>query len=143
MKNDLLQTPKGDFSISEFLNKTNVIANNLAHPGRPMDDDHLVHIIMNNVGTAFGMIVNDALDNLITYEQLQMPVPSHQMLTRSKTGSQTKLRDAMFEYVDTDQIEPYCFNKAITNENWRLAMAIEFTTLQPRGTWILVLRNLV
>ncbi|KAB2604031.1 hypothetical protein D8674_042380 [Pyrus ussuriensis x Pyrus communis] len=47
----------------------NAIANNLALAGKPVDDDELVQIILNNLGSAFEMTVNaaQASDTPITY----------------------------------------------------------------------------
>ncbi|TQD80693.1 hypothetical protein C1H46_033719 [Malus baccata] len=51
----------------------NAIADNLALVGKPVDDDELVQIILNNLGSAFEMTVNaaQARDTPITYPTLE------------------------------------------------------------------------
>ena len=58
--NDLLTTKGEGLSISDFVDKINHIANNLAFAGKLIDDDELVTIIMNNVGPAFEVNVSSA-----------------------------------------------------------------------------------
>ncbi|GMY20344.1 putative transcription factor interactor and regulator CCHC(Zn) family [Fagus crenata] len=53
LRNDLLTTKGEGLSISDFVDKINHIANNLAFAGKPIDDYELVTIIMNDVGPAF------------------------------------------------------------------------------------------
>uniref|UniRef100_A0A2N9FH14 Retrovirus-related Pol polyprotein from transposon TNT 1-94-like beta-barrel domain-containing protein n=1 Tax=Fagus sylvatica TaxID=28930 RepID=A0A2N9FH14_FAGSY len=60
LRNDLLTTKGEGLSISDFVDKINHIANNLAFAGKPIDDDELVTIIMNNVGPAFEVNVSSA-----------------------------------------------------------------------------------
>lgn len=71
--NELLHTKKGDLSIANFLDKMNSISDNLALAGKPVDDDELVQIILNNLGLVFEMTVNaaQAWDTLITYPTLE------------------------------------------------------------------------
>uniref|UniRef100_A0A2N9FG22 Retrotransposon Copia-like N-terminal domain-containing protein n=1 Tax=Fagus sylvatica TaxID=28930 RepID=A0A2N9FG22_FAGSY len=60
LRNDLLTTKGEGLSISDFVDKINHIANNLAFAGKPIDDDELVTIIMNDVGPAFEVNVSSA-----------------------------------------------------------------------------------
>ncbi|KAM1954088.1 hypothetical protein EV2_024248 [Malus domestica] len=60
LRNELLQTKKCDLSVADFLDKMNSISDNLALAGKPVDDDELVQIILNNLGPAFKMTVNAA-----------------------------------------------------------------------------------
>ncbi|KAA8548185.1 hypothetical protein F0562_004554 [Nyssa sinensis] len=72
LRHDLL-TVKGDgLSISDFVDKINQIANNLALAGKPVDDDDLVNIILNNVGPAYEVTVSSAQarDTSISYDDL-------------------------------------------------------------------------
>ncbi|KAB2612016.1 hypothetical protein D8674_039942 [Pyrus ussuriensis x Pyrus communis] len=73
LRNELLQTKKGDLSIADFLNKMNSISDNLALAGKPVEEDELVQIILNNLGPAFEMTVNaaQARDSPITYPTLE------------------------------------------------------------------------
>ena len=65
-------TPKVKASVTEFVKKITHIANTLAFAGKPVDDDDLVSIIMNNIGPAFKATVSSALarDTLISYVDL-------------------------------------------------------------------------
>ena len=72
LRHDLL-TVKGDgLSITDFVDKINQIADNLALAGKPVDDDELVNIILNNVGPAYEITVSSAQarDNPISYDDL-------------------------------------------------------------------------
>ncbi|GMY20347.1 putative transcription factor interactor and regulator CCHC(Zn) family [Fagus crenata] len=60
LRNDLLTTKGEGLSISDFVDQINHIANNLAFAGKPIDDDELVTIIMNDVGPAFEVNVSSA-----------------------------------------------------------------------------------
>ncbi|XP_008234355.1 PREDICTED: uncharacterized protein LOC103333312 [Prunus mume] len=73
LRNELLRTAKGDLSVSDYLDKINSIADNLALAGSPIMDPDLVTIIMNNVGPAFEVTVSaaQARDTPITYEALE------------------------------------------------------------------------
>ncbi|KAK0571460.1 hypothetical protein LWI29_016333 [Acer saccharum] len=53
LKNQLHNTKRGDLSIYNFIDKITNIADNLALVGKPVDDDDLITIIMNNVGLAW------------------------------------------------------------------------------------------
>ncbi|GFY95654.1 hypothetical protein Acr_10g0010390 [Actinidia rufa] len=67
-----MRTMKGDLSISDYLDKMNLVSDNLALTGQPVSDDELVQIIMNNLGPAFEMVVSvaQARDTPITYPTL-------------------------------------------------------------------------
>ncbi|KAB5524276.1 hypothetical protein DKX38_022025 [Salix brachista] len=68
LRHDLL-TVKGDgLSITDFVDKIN----HLALAGKPVDDDELVNIILNNVGPAYEITVSSAQarDNPISYDDL-------------------------------------------------------------------------
>ncbi|XP_020415549.1 uncharacterized protein LOC109948055 [Prunus persica] len=58
--NELIQTKKGDMLIADYLDKMNAISDNLALAGKPVCDDELVQIILNNLGPAYEMTVNAA-----------------------------------------------------------------------------------
>lgn len=72
MKNDLCNTRGDGLSISDFVDKINHIADNLALAGKPIDDDELVTAIMNNIGSAYEIIISSAQarDTLISYDDL-------------------------------------------------------------------------
>ncbi|KAM1342943.1 hypothetical protein ACFX2F_007197 [Malus domestica] len=73
LRNELLQTKKGDLSVADYLDRMNAIADNLALAGHPVSDDELVQIVLNNLGPAFEMTVSaaQARDNPITYPTLE------------------------------------------------------------------------
>ncbi|BBH02745.1 transposable element gene [Prunus dulcis] len=55
----------------------------------------------------------------------------HQMVTRSQTGTlKPSSRYALHLQVDSTNVEPSCFSKAIKRTEWRTAMATEFSALQ-------------
>ncbi|VVA25187.1 Hypothetical predicted protein, partial [Prunus dulcis] len=63
----------------------------------------------------------------------------HQMVTRSQTGTlKPSSRYALHLQVDSTNVEPSCFSKAIKRTEWRTAMATEFSALHRCGTWTLV-----
>ncbi|KAI5343696.1 hypothetical protein L3X38_011572 [Prunus dulcis] len=72
LRNELLRTIKGDMSISEFLDKMNLISDNLPLVGSLLTYDDLVFVVMNNVRAAFEVTVSiaQACDAPITYEAL-------------------------------------------------------------------------
>ena len=72
LRNDLLTTKGERLSISDFVDKINHIADSLALAGKPIDDDELVTIIMNNVGLAYKVTVSSAQarDTPISYDDL-------------------------------------------------------------------------
>lgn len=59
--------------ISDFLDKLNAVADNLAFAGNPVSDTDLVSIIMNNVGAIYVTTVRfaQARDTSITYDALK------------------------------------------------------------------------
>ncbi|KAB2596288.1 hypothetical protein D8674_031738 [Pyrus ussuriensis x Pyrus communis] len=73
LRNELLQTKKGDLSVADYLDRMNAIADNLALAGQPVSDDELVQIVLNNLGPAFEMTVSaaQARDSPITYPTLE------------------------------------------------------------------------
>ncbi|KAI5339585.1 hypothetical protein L3X38_018857 [Prunus dulcis] len=73
LHNELFRTTKGDLSVSDYLDKINLIADNLALVGSLITDPDLVTIIMNNVGPAFEVTISaaQARDTPITYEVLE------------------------------------------------------------------------
>lgn len=64
-----MRTMKRDLSISDYLDKMNMIADNLALAGQQVPDDEVVQIIMNNLGPPYEMVVSAAQvhDTPITY----------------------------------------------------------------------------
>ncbi|XP_009369319.2 uncharacterized protein LOC103958737 [Pyrus x bretschneideri] len=73
LRNELMQTKKGDMSIADYLDRMNSIADNLALAGNPVNDDELVQIILNNLGPAYEMTVSaaQARDTPIAYPTLE------------------------------------------------------------------------
>ncbi|KAB2617188.1 hypothetical protein D8674_013057 [Pyrus ussuriensis x Pyrus communis] len=69
----ILSWINGDLSIVDYLDKMNAIFDNLALAGKPVDDDELVQIILNNLGPAYEMTMNtaQARDTPITYPTLE------------------------------------------------------------------------
>ncbi len=72
LKNQLQNTKRGDLSISDFVDKITHIDDNLALAGKPVDDEDLITLILNNVGPAYEGIVNSmqARDNPISLDDL-------------------------------------------------------------------------
>ncbi|CAL2238062.1 unnamed protein product [Prunus armeniaca] len=64
---------RGDLSVGDYLDRMNAIGDNLALSGRPVDDDELIQIIMNNLGPAYEIIVSavQARDTPITHDTLK------------------------------------------------------------------------
>ena len=60
LKNDLCNTRGDGLSVSDFVDKINHIADNLALAGKPIDDDELVTVIMNNIGSAYEITISSA-----------------------------------------------------------------------------------
>ena len=57
----MIYVTRGDgLSVSDFVDKINHIADNLALAGKPIDDDELVTIIMNNIGSAYEITISSA-----------------------------------------------------------------------------------
>ena len=73
LRNELLQTKKGDLPVADYLDRMNAIADNLALAGQPVSDDELVQIVLNNLEPAFEMTVSAAQtrDSPITYPTLE------------------------------------------------------------------------
>jgi len=53
LHNELFNTKGEGLSVTDFVDKVTHIADNLALAGKPVDDDDLVSIIMNNIGLTF------------------------------------------------------------------------------------------
>ncbi|ONI15110.1 hypothetical protein PRUPE_3G026300 [Prunus persica] len=72
-QNRILQLRSGDSSIADYLDKVNVIADNLTLSGSPIPDSDLLAIIMNNVGPLYESIVASAqaCETPITYADLE------------------------------------------------------------------------
>ncbi|XP_050147571.1 uncharacterized protein LOC126622946 [Malus sylvestris] len=73
-RNELLQTKNSDLLVADYLDRMNVIVDNLALAGQPVSDDELVQIVLNNLGPAFEMTVSvaQAYDTPITYLTLEV-----------------------------------------------------------------------
>lgn len=72
LRHDLFTTKGDGLSITEFVDKINHIADNLALAGKPVDDDDIISIIVNNVGPTFETTVSSiqARDTPISYDDL-------------------------------------------------------------------------
>lgn len=57
---ELMNTHRGDFTISKFLDKINCLADTLSLYGAPVSESDLVAIILNNVGPAYESTVASA-----------------------------------------------------------------------------------
>ncbi|BFG29048.1 hypothetical protein CerSpe_153220 [Prunus speciosa] len=68
-----MRTMIGDLSVLDYLDKMNMIAENLALAGQLVPDDELVQIIMNNLGPEYELVVSaaQARDTPITYPTLE------------------------------------------------------------------------
>lgn len=68
----LYTTTRGESSVSEFLEKINQVADQLAMVGEPVSDSQLVMIIMQNIGSKFEMTISaaQARDTPIGYDDL-------------------------------------------------------------------------
>ncbi|KAB2634316.1 hypothetical protein D8674_038372 [Pyrus ussuriensis x Pyrus communis] len=73
LRNELMNTHRGDSSIAEFLDRINCLADTLSPSGSPVTDSDLVAIILNNVGPAYESTVASAQarDEAITYSALE------------------------------------------------------------------------
>ncbi|TQD74892.1 hypothetical protein C1H46_039565 [Malus baccata] len=73
MRTELMNTSRGDLSIADYLDKINVIVNNLALSGAPVSESDLVAIIMSKVGPQYETTVASAQarDTPITYTSLE------------------------------------------------------------------------
>ncbi|KAB2626237.1 hypothetical protein D8674_017897 [Pyrus ussuriensis x Pyrus communis] len=73
LRSELMNTHRGDSSISEFLDKVNCLADTLSLSGAPVSDSDVVAIILNNVGPAYESTVASAQarDEAITYSALE------------------------------------------------------------------------
>ena len=72
LKNDLCNRRGDRLSISDFMDKINHIADNLALVGKPIDDDELVTVIMNNIGSTYEITISsaEARETPISYNDL-------------------------------------------------------------------------
>ncbi|KAJ6682085.1 hypothetical protein OIU74_020352 [Salix koriyanagi] len=72
LQHDLLNVKGDGLSITDFVDKINHITDNLALAGKPVDDDELINIILNNVGPAYEITVSfaQARDTPISYDDL-------------------------------------------------------------------------
>ncbi|TQE05315.1 hypothetical protein C1H46_009090 [Malus baccata] len=73
MRTELMNTSRGDLSIADYLDKVNILADNLALSGAPVSESDLVAIIMSKVGPQFETTVASAQarDTPITYTALE------------------------------------------------------------------------
>lgn len=94
LRSELLRTMRGDLSISDFLDKINGVADNLALAGNPVSETDLVSIIMNNVGSVYETTVNSAQarDTPITYDALEALLLSaeHRLQNQNVLGVDTR-----------------------------------------------------
>ena len=72
LKNDLCNARGDGVLVSDFVDKINHIADNLALAGKPIDDDELVTVIMNNIGSTYEITISSAQarDTPISYDDL-------------------------------------------------------------------------
>ena len=72
LPNELFNTKGEGFSVTDFVDKITHISYNLALAGKPVNDDDLVSIIMNNIGLAFEATASSvqAQDMPISYYDL-------------------------------------------------------------------------
>lgn len=86
LRNDLFTTKGDELSIYDFVDKINQIADNLALAGKPIDDDDLVTIIMNNVGSIYEATVSSAQarDKPISYDDLVSLLLSAEMRLKAQ-----------------------------------------------------------
>ncbi|KAM2297173.1 hypothetical protein ACFX1S_036761 [Malus domestica] len=73
LRSELMNTHRGDSSISEFLDKINCLADTLSLSGASVSDSDIVAIILNNVGPAYESTVASAQarHEAITYSALE------------------------------------------------------------------------
>jgi hypothetical protein len=74
----------------------------------------------------------------LTPENPAIPLPTHPMQTRSKSGISKKKVFATSTTIDYLQTEPLTYTIASKFPQWREAMASEFAALQRQHTWQLV-----
>ncbi|KAI0509952.1 hypothetical protein KFK09_010552 [Dendrobium nobile] len=70
-----------------------------------------------------------------------VPIPTHHMVTRSRTGSIKQTQRLNLIHAQTDNTpsqDPSSYTEAVKKPEWRQAMACEFLALQKQGTWTLV-----
>ena len=72
LENQLQTTIRGNLSITDYLDKINNIAANLALVGKPVDDDALITLILNGVGPTYEATINSiqARDTRISLDDL-------------------------------------------------------------------------
>ncbi|PKU86178.1 Retrovirus-related Pol polyprotein from transposon TNT 1-94 [Dendrobium catenatum] len=64
-------------------------------------------------------------------------IPSHPMLTRSRTGNLKPKHILSMNHFHIP-VDPTCYSQAVKSSAWRQAMSAEFEALQHQGTWQLV-----
>ncbi|CAL8130613.1 unnamed protein product [Prunus armeniaca] len=74
LRSELFRTARGDSSIANYLDKVNVIADNLALSGSSIPDSNLLAVIMNNVGSLYESTIASAQarETPITYADLEV-----------------------------------------------------------------------
>lgn len=86
LRYELLQIKGDGLSISDFLDKIHTVADSLALAGKPVDDDDIISIIMNNVGSAYESTVSSAQarDTPISYDTLVALLLSAEMRLKNQ-----------------------------------------------------------
>ena len=99
LMSELHNTKRGDLSISDYVDKINSIADNLALAGNAIDDDTLVTIIMRNVGPTYEVTVSSAQarDTPISYDDLVALL----------LAVETRMKEQNLPHVDTNATALY------------------------------------
>ncbi|CAL9009706.1 unnamed protein product [Prunus brigantina] len=100
LSQSVVSTVSRDLSVSDYLDKMNMIADNLALAGQQVPDDELVQIIMNNLGPAYEMVLPLLLTedvvvavlgelDVVVFRPIVELFQIHEDLTSSKGGVST------------------------------------------------------
>lgn len=92
LRRELLRTTRDDSTISDFLDKINNVAHRLALAGKPVDEDDLITIIMQNVGPAYEVTGSSA-------QARDMPITYH-VLVALLLSTESRLKTHMTASVD-------------------------------------------
>ncbi|KAL5714518.1 hypothetical protein ACHQM5_016467 [Ranunculus cassubicifolius] len=86
LRNELFNTKGEGLSVSDYIDKINQLADDLALAGKPVEDDDLVTIIMNNVGPTYENTVSSAQarDTPIGYDDLVALLLSAEMRIKAQ-----------------------------------------------------------
>jgi hypothetical protein len=134
------------------------------HPPHPMITRSKTHLLTNipaaevQTSSSAGLSLNSSAPPMaaalpISTIESPTPLPSHTMVTRSRTGnlkpkqfSDFKLFYSRYPLLSFHTVlpesEPSCYNRAAPDPRWQAAMSLEFEALISNKTWTLCTRPL-